>query len=420
MYNIQLKAEDLGAYDVVVIGGGPSGIAAAISAARLGKKTVLIEKSAQIGGMMTLGGVCIFMPVGNVTGIYKEFVSEVIPETLLDFNEEKYAPQFDPILFRHYFNGKLEKEKVEVVFHADFITAVTENKRIKAVIINTREGVKAVSGKAFIDCTGDGRVCIESGASYLCGRDTDGLTQPVTLMFQMQKTDKRVKCVLPGDCYFYNNLSDLPQGRCLYWEKNNDNGTLLVNMTRVKANGAKINDMNFAEKEALKQVISVANYLQRNGFENYILSSVAPITGIRETNRIKCLYTLCEDDLFNSKKFNDVVAQTNYGIDIHSPGGEKSCDERKLNSYDIPYRCLVPQGVEGLLVSGRAISATHVAMSSSRVIPTCFALGQAAGIAAAISVEDHCNIADVSYQKIRSNMEKYGVEFYVRNNVGMV
>lgn len=409
-YTINIKAPLYDSGDVIVVGGGPSGVAAAISASRCKKKVILIEKSGQLGGMATLGNVSIFMSVGNVTGIYKEILSEIMPVKLENANPEKFAPQFNPFLLRYYLNQKLEKENVKVLYHTDFVEPINENGRVTGIVANTREGLKAIEGKIVIDCTGDGRVAIAAGADYKAGREEDSLTQPMTLMFQMQNTGSPVDSYLPEGCYYYEKISDLPQGRLLYWEYN-EKGTLLVNMTRVKGNGAKIDDINYAEKEALKQVFSVANYLQRNGFENYILSNIGAQTGVRETNQIVGQYTLSETDLVNSSKFPDVVAQTNYEIDIHSPDGQKSCDERKIGTYDIPYRCMLPKGVEALLVAGRAISATHVAMSSLRVQPTCFALGQAAGIAAAIALEDGCSLTEISNDKLHEILKIQGAEF---------
>lgn len=407
-YSLNFNVPLYDSAEVVVVGGGPSGIAAAISAARCGKSVILIEKYGQLGGMSTLANVSIYMAVGNITGIYREIMFELMPETLLKADPNTYYPQFNSFLFRYYFNQKLEKENVRVIFHADFVSVVKDNNKVEGVVINTREGLKVIEGSVVIDCTGDGRVAIEAGAFYTSGRQEDGLTQPMTLMFQMQNTGKPVKQYLPEGCYYYEKKEDLPQGRHLYWENNQD-GTLLVNMTRVKGNGASIEDSNYVEKEALKQVFSVANYLQRNGFENYILSHIGAQTGARETNQVTGLYILKEEDLYNGCRFHDVVAQTNYEIDIHSPDGKKSCDERKIDSYDIPYRCLVPKGIEGLLVSGKAISATHVAMSSLRVQPTCYALGQAAGIAAAISIDDKCSLSQIDIDKLHELMRSQGV-----------
>jgi len=132
---------------------------------------------------------------------------------------------------------------------------------------------------------------------------------------------------------------------------------------------------------------------------------------VRETNQIVGRYTLTEEDLLSGRRFDDVVAQTNYEIDIHNPTGGASTDERKLSGYDIPYRCLIPVDVEGLIVAGRCISATHVAMSSMRVQATCYALGQAAGNAAALAIETGSSLADIPIDKLHERLAAQGVQF---------
>lgn len=410
-YDFQRQIATYDRADVVVIGGGPAGTAAAISAARRGKKVILLEKSAQLGGMGTLGNVSIFMPIGNVTGIYREMIAEVLAEYLPDHHDVSIAPQYSPFELRHYLNEKMKKEGVEVIYHTEFVGAVKEGSRLEAVVASTREGLKAFEALQFIDCTGDARVALDAGVPYTSGRDGDGLTQPMTLMFMMQNTGKPVAPILPEGCYFYEKVSDLPQGRHLYWERNRD-GQLLVNMTRVKGNGANIKDVNYAETEALRQVFSIVHYLQRNGFETYALSHVANQIGVRETHQIQGLYTLTEQDVVEGRRFPDVVAQTNYEIDIHSPDGKKTTDERKVSGYDIPYRCMVPADIENLLVAGRSISATHVAMSSMRVQPTCYALGQAAGIAASIALDQSCEIQHVPIDALHEGLQEMNVVFH--------
>ncbi|THF76564.1 FAD-dependent oxidoreductase [Cohnella fermenti] len=396
--------------DVVVIGGGPAGTAAAISAARSGKSVALIEKSAQLGGMGTLANVSVFMPIGNVTGIYREIIAETMADHLPPDHDSSIAPQYSPFLLRHYLNEKMKKENVKVYYHCEFVGTIVENRRIRAVVVSTREGLRAFEGETFIDGTGDARVAIDAGVPYTTGREEDGLTQPMTLMFTMQNTGQPVKAYLPEGCYEYKDVSDLPQGRRLYWERNGD-GSLLVNMSRVKANGAKIDDVNYAEAEALRQVFSIAYYLQKNGFESYALTHIAPQTGVRETNQIRGLYTLSEEDVVRGSRFPDAVAQTNYEIDIHSPDAKKTTDERKVDGYDIPYRSMVPAELDNLLVAGRAISATHVAMSSMRVQATCYALGQAAGIAASLALDGACAMKEVPAEALRERLVAQGVRF---------
>lgn len=409
-YSFERQVKVHASADIVVIGGGPAGTAAAISAARSGQKVILLEKSGQLGGMGTLGNVSIFMPIGNVTGIYREMIGEVLAEYLPEHHDESIAPQYSPFALRYYLNEKMKKENVHVCFHADFAGTVKEGNRIKAVIVSTREGLRAFEAKQFIDCTGDAKAAIDAGVPYHSGREGDGMTQPMTLMFMMQNTGRKVKAVLPEGCYEYKEKADLPQGRHLFWEKNQD-GTLLVNMSRVKGNGARIEDINYAETESLRQVFSIAYYLQNNGFETYTISHIAGQVGVRETNQIEGLYTLTEEDVVGGRRFADVVAQTNYEIDIHSPDGKGTTDERAVSGYDIPYRCMLTDKVDNLLVAGRAISATHVAMSSMRVQPTCYALGQAAGIAAAIAIKDECAMKEVEIEQLHSRLREQNVVF---------
>ncbi|WP_238357525.1 FAD-dependent oxidoreductase [Cohnella zeiphila] len=410
-YGFQREIKVQAAADVVVIGGGPAGTAAAVSAARSGKKVILLEKSAQLGGMGTLGNVSVFMPIGNVTGFYRELIAEVLADSLPSEHDKSIAPQYSPFVLRHYLNEKMRREGVAVYYHAEFVGSIAADGQMKAVAVSTREGLLTFEAKQFIDCTGDARVAIDAGVPYASGRPEDGLTQPMTLMFMMQNTGKPVRRSLPEGCPVYETVADLPQGRRLYWEQNDD-GTLLVNMTRVKGNGAKVEEVNRVETEALRQVFGVVDYLQRNGFENYILSHVAPQTGVRETNQIEGLYTLTEQDIVEGRRFADVVAQTNYEIDIHSPDGQKTTDERKVDGYDIPYRCMIPESLGNLLVAGRAISATHVAMSSMRVQATCYALGQAAGAAAAIAIDEGCACKDVPIAKLHDSLAAQNVKFF--------
>jgi hypothetical protein len=404
----------LAAADVVVVGGGPAGIATALAARRCGRSVVLLERSAQMGGMGTLANVSIWMPVGNITGIYREIVTELGLQDSRnrDFaTTGKFAPMFDLFLYRHYLNEKLAGEGVDVLFHVDAAGVLAAAGQLQAVIVNTLEGLRAVTGKVVVDATGDARVARDAGVSCRIGRPEDGLTQPMTLMFQMQQTPHPVKPVLPPGAYRYEKVEDLPQARLLHWE-HKETGTLLVNMTRVRGNGAAARERSAAEREGLKQALGIAEFLQRTSHPNYILSHVGAQIGVRETYQIEGLYTLTEDDLLQSRRFDDAVAQTNYGIDVHNPAGKGGTHQRELRSYDIPYRTLLPRvGPGNLMVAGRSLSATHVAMSSVRVQPTCMALGQAAGCAAALAIEGGTVLRDVPIAKLHERLAGQGVTF---------
>ena len=400
--------------DVLVVGGGPAGIGAALAARRCGRSVVVLERTAQLGGMGTLANVAIWMPVGNVTGLYREIVTELGLEDNRGRDlaaTKKYAPLFDPFLYRHYLNEKLAGAGVEVLFHADCAGVVAEEGQLTAVIANTLEGLRAVVGRVVIDATGDARVAREAGVPCQIGRPADGLTQPMTLMFQMQDTGRPVAGRAPAGAYHYADVAALPQARLLHWE-NRATGTLLVNMTRVRGHGAGLRERSAAEREGLRQLYGVVELLQRTSHPRHILSHVGAQIGVRETYQIEGLYTLTEDDLKQARKFADVVAQTNYGIDVHNPAGQGGCQREELQTYDIPYRTLLPRvGPGNLMVAGRSLSATHVAMSSVRVQPTCIALGQAAGCAASLALDLGGPLRAVPAPAIQQLLRQQGVEF---------
>lgn len=396
--------------EVLVIGGGPAGIGAALAARRCGRKVVLIEESGQLGGATTLMNVSMFVPVGSITGLHKEIVEEFCPEALERLDHTKRAVRLNPFRYRFYIQEKLLQAGVEILFHTSFSAVHGAAGKPEAVVASTREGLRAIRAGLFVDCTGDGTVAVAAGARVRMGREEDGLTQPMTMMFMMQDTGKRVEPVLPAGCPEYRSKEDLPRGHVCCW-KDVDAGLALFNMTRTMGNGADVEELSRAEHETLRQVLSVVHFLQRNGFETYALSHVASRVGVRETRRIVGEYTLTQEDIKAQRSFEDVVAQTNAGVDIHNPAGDKSTERWEQYHYDIPYRCLVPKGVERMLVPGRAISTDHVAMSSVRMQPTCLNMGQAAGIAASLGIERSCPVRDVPYTDLRRELERGGTVF---------
>ena len=409
------EVSELARVDVCVVGGGPAGTAAALAARRCGRSVILLERTAQLGGMATTGSVAIWMAVGTLTGFYREICRDLGLSDLLGRDWETvpmFVPLFNPFRLRHYLNRKLEEAGVTVHFHMEFVAAIKEGEILTQVVVMTCEGLRAVRARQFIDCTGNASVAIDAGVPTHAGREEDGATQPMTLMFMMQDTGRTITPSLPEGCPQYDRVEDLPQGRRLFWE-DKATGTLLVNMTRVRGNGARIEDISRCEREALAQVFGVVHFLQRNGFPTYVLSHVAAQTGVRETRQIVGRYTLSQEDMTTARRFPDVATQNNYEIDIHNPTGKGGCDERRVGLYDIPLRCLAPaSGADNLLVAGRCLSASHVAMSSARVMPVCFGMGQAAGVAASLAMEQGAGpVGDVDVTAFHARLREQDVAF---------
>lgn len=404
--------------DVLVVGGGPAGFGAAMAARRAGRSVTLIERSAQVGGAGTLGNVSIWMPIGVITGIYREVCESLRLEDhkRRDFAATgRYAPQFNPAVVRWHLDRMLTDAGVEVLYHCVVAGAVMADGRVDAVIATTPEGLRAFRGRVVIDCTGDARIPRECGVPCRSGREADGLTQPMTLMFQMTDTGRPQRLHLPPGVPHYERVEDLPQGRLLHW-LDAETGTLLVNMTRVRGHAGHLRERSAAEREGLRQALGVADYLQRTSHPTYALSHVAAEIGVRETWQIEGIYELSEGDVVEGRRQPDAVCQANYGIDIHNPTGAAGTHQPKHDQrpplYDIPWRSLVPRiGPTNLCVAGRSLSASHVAMSAARVQATCMGMGQGAGTAAAIALELGLTLAQVPAEVLRQRLTAAGVSF---------
>lgn len=406
-YFLNKQVESLGCYDVVIAGGGISGFAAALSAKRAGARVAVLESSGMLGGMATLGHVSVFMPVGNDMGIYRELLNGFLDRNrILDPTDSGIT--FDCCRLRAYLSHFLTEEGVEVFYHCKLADAFTENDSVRAVAVLTVEGLKAVEGAAFVDCTGNGCLAIAANEEHFSGREQDGNTQAMTLIFEMTKTGAKTD-ILPSYYRKIERMEDTPQGRAVIFTVGDSR--ILVNMTRARGNGARIKDLNRAETELLGQVYPVADFLNRNGYDGYEVTSIASVAGVRESNQIVCKYKLTAEDVRSGRKSRNVVAQSRYCVDIHSPTGGKSTEKFDVGYYDIPYDCMVPLRNKNLLVCGRAICADHTAISSARVMPTCMALGQAGGVAAALAARAGVSMADVPIDTLHALLKEQGVVF---------
>ncbi|MDZ5471466.1 FAD-dependent oxidoreductase [Bacillus sp. 31A1R] len=396
--------------DVIVAGGGPAGVAAAIAAARNGADTILLEKNGFLGGMGTAALVNPFMSFSAgrtqlVKGIFQEMIDRL--KEAGAFGGTGHAWSFDVEIYKYVLNEMVLESGVRLQFHSYVVDAVTEGKTLKGVIIESKSGRQMLKAKSFIDCSGDGDLAARAGAEFKVGREKDGQVQPASVMFKMAGVTIKKKAMEYA-------VADkrLPQGRVLFFGMPRP-GEVMVNMTRiVNVNALDVDDLTRAEIEGRRQVKEVVEYLQENveGFENAYLVTTGPQIGIRESRRIIGEYVLQTEDVLECKKFEDGIASCMYMIDIHNPTGvgTEKVVLPKGQWYDIPYRSLLPKDFDNLLVAGRCISATHEAHSSLRIQPTCYALGQAAGTAAAMAVKEGIVPKKLDAQSLRNNLEKQG------------
>jgi len=434
--------------DVVVVGGGPAGISAAIAAGRLGCKTILLERYGFLGGMSTIAGVYPWMTFHTeggrqvIFGLAQEIVDRLVklgasPGHLRDtIGFVHTVTPFDGEAFKLLALDMLREANVKVLLHSYVDEVKTEENTIQSVLVATKSGRIEIRGGMFVDATGDADLALMAGAPVLKGRDSDQQTQPMTLKFRMRGVDTAVikEKMMQEPENFYgktlvDKLAELPltgiQGFYREWQQaglpiNRDQVLLfvgpepdevVVNCTRIQGlDGTDVEDLTRAEEEGLRQVMMMARFLKESipGFEQAVISSVAPQIGIRETRRIEGLYTLTADDVIEGRKFADAIAKSGYPIDIHDPTGKgvTAAWIKGDGAYDIPYRSLVPKGIANLLVGGRCISTSHEAQATTRLTPSCMATGQAAGTAAALALQTQKHPAEVDINLLQQELRR--------------
>lgn len=428
-------------HDVIIAGGGPAGIAAAIGAARCGANTLLIERYGFLGGMATAG---VVHPWMTFHAGEKQLVAGVLQDIIDRLKERgayKVSSHFGNV--HHCFDPEdLKQVEVELVLeagvhlllHTLIVDTIREGDRpcppsgrggptrrgqgrISGVVSESKSGREEHRGAIIVDATGDGDVAARGGAAYEKGRAEDGLMQPMTLHFRMGGVDvpRMPSREEINEMYVAakeRGEIDNPRENLLWFDTTYED-QIHFNTTRVThVDGTDRDDLTKAEIESRRQTWEVVRLLQRHvpGFEKAYLLWTAPQIGVRETRRILGDYVLTEDDVLGARKFPDAITLGSYDIDIHNPAGTGTiikslpCGEY----YAIPYRCLLPRGLDGLLVAGRPISTTHEAHSSVRIQAICSGMGHAAGIAAALAAKGNTVPRALDVKDVQSEIVAQG------------
>lgn len=421
-YNRDLPVE--GGWDVIVCGSGPAGICAAVSAARQGEKTLLLERYGALGGNLTLGNVTTVMGDISSGGLSKEI------DSLL--NSPDSGTGIDRESAKLRLTRLVSDAGVAFRLQAPVIDVIHDEKMIRGLVVQTPEGPVCLQGKVYVDATGDGYVAAMAGAEVMYGRDGDGLVQPVSMMYTIDgiNPENTLTCcheehttVMKNGVEYLQLCKDAErEGRLpknvsivrLY--HTNVPGERLVNATQF--NGCrtlKAEDIAQAETVLQQQLVQVNEFLRREvpGFEHIRVRSSADTLGIRESRRIRGLYELTAEDLIAGRRFDDAVVNgANFSIDIHNPSGggqseTEGCPHR-AQPYDIPMRALQPSGIENLVLSGRCISGSHRAHASYRVMNIAMAIGQAAGCMASEAADRRCRVSELEPQAVRQRLVRQG------------
>lgn len=450
----QRRAQLAAEVDVLVVGGGPAGIGAALGAADAGASVVLAERYGFLGGNATAALVMPLMsfhtdrptlesgqaklfPTDHgpgepvIAGVLERLLERLIATrgAIRPSLDTGYVVPFDPELFKGVALDLLDEAGASLLLHAFASDVLMKEGRIDGVIFETKSGPLVVRARAVVDATGDGDIAARAGAPYEIGREIDGLVQPMTLMFRIADFEREAFLAYarehPDQWRGVLGLWDLVQQATAAGELDLPREDILffatphprevsVNSTRVTGVLATdVWDLTRAEFVARRQLRQIATFLQKYvpGFaDSYVVQSGVHV-GVRETRRIKGDYLLTAQDILGACKFEDVIARGSYPVDIHNPTG-KGTILRKLppgEAYDIPLRCLLPQGIENLLVAGRCISGTHEAHSSYRVMPIAMATGQAAGVVAGLVAGERCGTRELRASRIQNELLRQGV-----------
>jgi hypothetical protein len=441
--------------DVLVVGGGPSGLAAAVAAGGAGARVVLAERYGFLGGNATAALVMPLMsfhahrdhiPRLDVTtlfpqdqgpgdpvvaGVFRSFVSRLIAAggALEPSERTGFTVPFDPEVLKLVALDLLDDAGVEYLFHS-FASGVLGQRRLDGVIFEGKSGPLVVKARMVVDCTGDGDVAALAGAPFEVGRNADGLVQPITLMFRMVEFERQAFAAYvnahPDQWRGVHGLWDLVQRATDAGELDLPREDVLlfatpharevsVNSTRVSgALGTSVWDLTRAEWEGRRQFRQIVAFLKKYvpGFASAYAAQTGVQVGVRETRRVTGEYQLTADDVITARKHSDVVARGAYPIDIHNPAGKGTRLERLPpgEAYDIPLRCLLPQGMTNLLVAGRCISGTHEAHSSYRVMPISMATGHAAGVCAALACRNGTAAHDVPAADVQRELLRQGAD----------
>ena len=441
--------------DVLVVGGGPAGLGAALGATGAGAEVLLAERYGFLGGNATAAlvmplmsshtqrgkplpaDVSRLMPPDHgpgepvVAGAFNKLLTRLVAAggALSPSAETGFVVPFDPEVFKLVALDLLDEAGINFLLHA-FATEVIEPHNLEGVVFETKSGPVVVKARVVVDCTGDGDIAARAGAPFDVGREDDALVQPMTLMFRMVEFERSAFAAYikahPDQWRGVHGLwdlirkataageLDLPREDLLFFGTPHER-EVSVNSTRVTGVlGVDVWDLTYAEWQSRRQMRQIAAFLRRYapGFEQaYVVQSGVNI-GVRETRRIRGDYQLTAADVLEARKFDDVVARCAYPIDIHNPTGSGTILKRLPSgeAYDIPLRCLLPQGVDRLVVAGRCISGTHEAHSSYRVMPTAMATGQAAGVCAALAALTGRAPRDLPAALVQHELKRQGAD----------
>lgn len=441
--------------DVLVVGGGPAGFCAAVAAAREGVRVILVEQSGCCGGMATNGLVGPFMTCYDregkemiIRGIFEEVVNRMVTRgyaihpaevragtaytSWIEAGHDHVTP-FEAEGLKLVIDEMLMEAGVKVLYHTTFLQPVLQDNLIVGVVVDSKRGMELIRATVVVDCTGDGDVAARSGVPYEMGNEEQGIMQPATMFFRIGGVDanKVEKEIQAHRHEFYRK--DGVNYRSFHWlvSRARENGDWTLKRVSVGlyrmpkpdewcVNTSRLMNIDSTDNESLteaemlgrKQADEIFRFIRKYipGCENARLLSTASHVGIRESRHIQGEYRLSTADLLECRVPEDSILLAANSVDVHGRFGPTSNEYVTINGsyYGVPYRSLLPVQVDQMLLAGRCISSDSTAAGAVRVMPPCMAMGQAAGIAAAIAVKSQCTVREIDVQLLRIRLKENG------------
>jgi hypothetical protein len=441
--------------DVVIAGGGPAGIGAALAAGREGARVILVERMFSLGGIMTAGLMSKIAISPRNRGIAAEFLERLDRYQGTSYVQSRPEAPIDPELAKLLLDRMvIDEAAVDVRFGSAVSQVVKEGRDIKALIISNINGLQAIRAKYFIDCTGDGQAAFLAGAACMIGNEEGGPPSAPSLLFRIanvevdrfiaahEKNEGEYKsartryspaemreCCHSGRYVFFadylpfikKRIGENPlmfneweqkvlNTRGLIFLNQPQRGVILVNSTRILGfRGGDAVELSAAMAAGRRQVETIFRFMKRffPGFENSFIMDTGSILGIRESRRVMGDYVLLETDISGAARFDDAVVSNDDGIEIHSPSGFGLMGGHldKGEYYQAPYRSIIARDFNNLFMAGRCFSASHPALSAARNIACCIALGEAAGAAAAqLTQAGKTNVREIDIRALQEKL----------------
>jgi hypothetical protein len=415
--------------DVIVVGGGSAGTVAALAAARQGASVLLVERYGFLGGIgsQVLESLCGLFTTGEPPRKVVGGIPDRIVDGLVERGGAFYRPstlgavasqvlQYNPEVLKVVLDDLSSEAGVQPLFHAWMLDVLREEGRVGGVVVATKGGLLELRGAVVVDATGDGDVGAAAGAAYeIAGR---GTSQALTTTFRLVQVDTPRARAVPRE----QLRRLLTRAREQGWEGlpaqegsltfGTIPGSVCGNVTRVSVDDPTDPfQLAAAETQGRRQALAYIRFLKERvaGYETAVLSWLGVHIGIRESRRIHGEYRLSVEDVRAARRFEDRIARCGWPIELHAAATGLRLEGLPPGAaYDIPYRCLLPKGIAGLLVAGRCLSADHEAHASVRVMGTCMAMGQAAGVAAALAAKRERCPSDLDAGVVQERLRAMG------------